>query len=35
MTFLGAFEVMEHILSEVVDKKSASIAKLAADTTKK
>lgn len=32
---LDAFEVLEHVLSEVVDKKSAAIAKLAADMAKK
>lgn len=32
---LSAFEVLEHVLSEVIDKKSAAIAKLAADMTKK
>jgi hypothetical protein len=32
---LAAFEVFEHVLSEVIDKKSASIAKLAADLTAK
>lgn len=32
---LAAFEVMEHILSEVIDKKSAAIAALAAEMTKK
>lgn len=32
---LSAFEVLEHTLSEVIDKKSAAIAKLAAEMTKK
>lgn len=32
---LDAFAVLEHVLAEVVDKKSASIAKLAADIVKK
>ncbi|MBA3774623.1 MAG: DUF4145 domain-containing protein [Ramlibacter sp.] len=32
---LAAFEVLEHVLSEVIDRKSAAIAKLAAEMTKK
>ena len=32
---LDAFEVLEHVLAEIVDKKSDSIAKLAADMVKK
>lgn len=32
---LSAFEVLEHVLSEVIDKKSAAIAKLASDMTNK
>lgn len=32
---LSAFELLEHTLSEVIDKKSAAIAKLAQDMTKK
>jgi hypothetical protein len=32
---LSAFEILEHVLGEVIDKKSASIAKLAADITAK
>lgn len=32
---LAAFEVLEHVLSEVIDKKSAAVAKLAEDLVKK
>lgn len=32
---LAAFEIIEHVLSELIDKKSASIAKLAAELTAK
>jgi hypothetical protein len=32
---LDAFEILEHVLGKVIDKKSASIAKLAASITSK